>query len=83
MLITRHNIDQLIDAGQIEVAMQSGKWWKIRRNGRTKRWVNDPVRIKIPFKMGMYAFGSITETDFKADGTLDPEMFRLKLTEEV
>lgn len=78
MNITRHNIDQLLDAGHIEVAMKNGNWWKIRRNGKTQTWKRDAARVRIPFKAGMYACGGITETDFKFDGTLDPEQFRLK-----
>lgn len=78
MLITRHNVDQMLDAGQIEVAMRNGKWWKIRRNGKTQKWKKDPDRIRIPFKAGMYSYGAITESDFKFDGTLNPELFRLK-----
>jgi hypothetical protein len=59
--ITRDNVDALIDAGSIEVAMRNGNWWHIRRNGATKRWKRDPNRIRIPFKMGLYGYGAIEE----------------------
>lgn len=62
--ITRDNIDALLDAGSIECAMRSGKWWTIRRNGATKRWKRDANRIRIPFKMGLYGYGAIDESDF-------------------
>lgn len=78
MNITRHNVDQLVDAGQVEVAMKNGRWWKVRRNGKTQRWKKDAERIRIPFKCGFYVYGSITETNFKADGTLNKEQFRIK-----
>lgn len=78
MIITRHNVEQLLDSGQIEVLMKNDNWWKIRRNGKTQKWKNDPERIRIPVKMGLYGHESITEDDFKADGTLDPANFRLK-----
>ncbi len=80
MHISRHNVDQLLDAGQIEVAMRNGNWWKIRRNGKTQKWKKDADRIRIPFKAGLKVYGSITETDFKFDGTLDKEQFRIKET---
>lgn len=78
MHITRHNIDQLLDAGQIEVAIKTGKWWRIRRNGKTQTRKKDAERIRIPFKAGMYLYGVITESDFKFDGTLRTDCFRIK-----
>ena len=62
--VTRANIDKLLDARQIECAMNSGKWWSIRRNGATRRWKRDTSRIYVPFKYGMYGYGNITEADF-------------------
>jgi hypothetical protein len=68
--ITRANIDSLLDRGQIEVAMSNGRWWRIRRNGATRRWKRDATRIYIPFKAGMYTYGNIDEHDF-VNGVLD------------
>lgn len=65
MPITRENVDKLLDAGNIECAMRNGNWWSIRRNGATKHWKRDASRIYIPFKMGYYGYGNITETDFR------------------
>lgn len=62
--ITRENIDELLDAGRIEVRMQSGAWWSIRRNGQTKRWKSQPGRIRIPYKYGFKGYGAITTWDF-------------------
>lgn len=78
MNITRHNVDQLLDAGKIEIAMRNGNWWKIRRNGKTQKWKKDADRIRIPYKAGLKVYGAISEDDFKFDGTLDPALFRLK-----
>lgn len=50
--ITHHNIDELLDSGQLEIAMQNGRWWALRRNGATKRWKSDPERVRIPVKAG-------------------------------
>ena len=63
--ITRDNVDSLLDAGQIEIAMRNGRWWRIRRNGKTQTWKRDANRIRIPFKMGLYGHGAITEADFE------------------
>jgi hypothetical protein len=69
--ITRDNIDTLLDAGQLEVLMSSGSWWRIRRNGATRRWKRDASRIYVPYKAGMYTYGAITESDFNgANGSL-------------
>lgn len=62
--ITRANVDTMLDDGAIECAMNSGRWWKIRRNGKTRTWKRDAARIAIPYKYGMYGYGTITETDF-------------------
>ena len=77
-MITRETIDQLLDQGQIEIAMASGKWWRIRRNGATRRWKRDASRIHVPIKYGFKFCGAITETDFLADGTINPTLFRQK-----
>lgn len=65
--ITRSNVDALLDAGSIEAAMRNGNWWRIRRNGKTRTWKRDANRIEIPFKMGMYGYGTITQADFIAE----------------
>lgn len=62
--IEMENVDRLLDAGLLEVAMGHGKWWKIRRNGQTKRWKKDVNRIRIPIKFGWRGHGAITEHDF-------------------
>lgn len=76
--ITRLNVDQLLDAHQIEVHMKNGNWWEIRRNGRTQLWKTHKDRIRVPFKYGMRGYGAITTWDFKENGALDPMEFRVK-----
>jgi len=82
LAITRETVDALLDRGRIEIAMATrgqpnGKWWKIRRNGATKRWKRDASRIYVPYKAGMYVYGQITEGDFLENGELNPAYFRL------
>ena len=73
--ITRKNVDSLLDKGEIECAMRNGNWWRIRRNGATKTWKRDANRVYIPYKMGLYGYGAITETDFE-NGILNPAYYR-------
>lgn len=90
--ITRANVDDLLDRGQIEVHMKGGAWWAIRRNGKTQKWKSQPGRIRIPFKYGFKGCGAITTWDFvgekgqrlqddgagPADAALDINEFRVK-----
>lgn len=62
--ITRQNVDAILDAGQLYAAIKNGKWYRLRRNGQTKRWKRDKSRIHVPFKYGLYGYGQITENDF-------------------
>ena len=77
--ITRENIDDLLNRGKIEVAMNNGRWWRIRRNGATKHWKRDAARIYVPFKAGLRFYGNLTETDFSSNpgGSLNPNFFRV------
>lgn len=77
-MITRDNVDSLLDRRQIEVAMSYGKWWEIRRNGATKRFKRDPLRIIIPYRMGLLRHGTITEVDFGSSEILNPDVYRVK-----
>jgi hypothetical protein len=74
--ITRDNIDQLLDAGMIEAATTHGKWWKLRRNGETKRWKRDASRIRIPVKAGFRDTTAIDESNF-INGVLDSTLYRI------
>ena len=75
--ITRKNIDELLDSGNLYVAMKNGRWWRMRRNGKTKTWVRDNNRIRIPFKVGLKICGSITESDFIVDLSQFGDLSRL------
>lgn len=80
--ITRQNIDQLLDAGKIQIRMATGRWWTIRRNGATKRWIKNPERIRIPVKFGFKLYDTITETEFNDNGILYDQFYRVKEEEE-
>lgn len=76
--ITRENINELLDAGKLQIAMKNGRWWTIRRNGATRRWIKSPERIRIPIKFGFKFFDAITEDDFGDIGWLDRQYYRIK-----
>ena len=78
VVITRDNVDSLLDRRQIEVAKSNGRWWEIRRNGATRTFKRDANRIEIPFKAGMRGYGTISQSDFLPNGVINPDTFRVK-----
>lgn len=74
---TRANFEELLDAGRLETAVGPGRWWKLRRNGRTRTWKRDPGRFLVPVKAGFREAGWITNTNFSAEGVLDSTFFRI------
>jgi len=77
--ITRENVDELLDAHQIEVHMTTGRWWAVRRNGKTRRWKRDASRIYVPIKFGLKFYGVIETSDFCGPhGSLRTDFFRVK-----
>lgn len=62
-MIAESDVERALDAGQVFVAMEHGKWWRLRRNGLTQHWKRDPGRFRIPTKAGLRACGQITERD--------------------
>ena len=57
--LTPDNVDELLDGGRLEVAMAYGRWWRLRRNGATRRWKRDPRRVRVPVKAGLYVYDVI------------------------
>lgn len=63
-LITRANIDAILDSGKLYACMRNGNWWRLRRNGKTQTWKTDATRVRIPVKAGLKSYYAITESDF-------------------
>ena len=59
--VTRANVEQFLDDGLLFAQMKNGRWWQVRRNGKTRTWKRDPDKFVIPIKAGMYAYGRIDE----------------------
>lgn len=61
---TLYEIERALDKVQstprhIEVYVGKGKWWKVRRNGKTKEWATRPGHFRIPIKAGINSYGTI------------------------
>jgi hypothetical protein len=41
--------------------MNSGRYWKLRRNGQTKTWKTRPHDFRIPVKAGLKACAYLTQ----------------------
>lgn len=61
--MTREEVEAALDSGNLQTRMNNGKWWKVRRNGKTQTWKKSPWRFRIPTKAGLHAYSEITETN--------------------
>ena len=66
--LTLPELEALLDSSQIECLMGSGRWWRLRRNGQTKRWKRDESRFRIPVKAGLRSYTYLTEDDLEHFG---------------
>ena len=57
-------IETALAEGRLWAEMRSGRWWRVRRNGKTQHWKRDPTRFRIPVKAGLRSYAEITETNF-------------------
>ena len=63
--VTRFDADgfdtnHALDHGCLWIKMNNGRYWRLRRNGRTQTWKRNVSRFRIPVKMGMYGYSEIT-----------------------
>ena len=70
--MTRNEIETALDQGRVEVQMNSRRWWKVRRNGKTHTWKTRPDEFRIPIKYGFRGHGYITH-----DNMGDAECWRI------
>ena len=52
-------IESYLDRGMISVRMNNGRYWAIRRNGKTQTFVRKPGTFRIPFKAGLRVYGAL------------------------
>lgn len=51
--MTRQEIETALDSHVLQARAPNGKWYDVRRNGRTKLWKREPDRFSIPVKCGL------------------------------
>jgi hypothetical protein len=74
--ITRENLDNYLDGGVLYIAMTNGKWYRVRRNGKTKLWKSDASKFRLPIKYGFRHYGYLDESLVRDDGTFMDHLFR-------
>jgi hypothetical protein len=64
-----HDFEQALDQGILEVPVNSGyilrpqRYWRIRRNGKTRTWKRDAERWEIPCKAGLKLCFTVSNTE--------------------
>jgi hypothetical protein len=56
-------IEAALDSGRVQAEMTNGRWWRVRRNGRTKLWKTRPGQWRIPIKAGLRSCAYLTEAN--------------------
>lgn len=64
MTVTQSEADKAVDEGRVEIAMRSGKFWKVRRNGKTFVPKKAPDGWHIPVKYGLSGYARIDAAMF-------------------
>ena len=63
--MTQEEAEAALDNGRlwcmVSWSFTNRKYWKCRRNGRTKTWAREPKRFRIPIKAGFKTHGYVTE----------------------
>lgn len=63
---TREQLETALDKGCLWVAMSNGNYWQARRNGKTKTWIKDAARFRIPIKFGLRSCGQIDQDNMQS-----------------
>lgn len=56
-------IEAALDAGKLWYQVLPGRYWRLRRNGRTKTWQRPQPGWRIPVKWGFRFAGSVDNAD--------------------
>jgi hypothetical protein len=60
--VTLQELENALDARQLQGLMANGAWWTFRRNGATRRWVRDPNKFELPAKAGLRTYITLDKT---------------------
>jgi hypothetical protein len=84
--MTREAFEAALDSGRLETLLQTilgtrgePRWYRCRRNGRTRTWKRDTTRFAIPIKFRLKNCDLITSEDFYS-GEVD-KWFRISKSE--
>lgn len=53
MLVYLSEVENALDRNRLQVLGRGGRWYDIRRNGRTTAYRREPGRVSIPVKLGL------------------------------
>ena len=53
----RSAVENALDAGIVWALMGNFRYWRVRRNGKTKTWKTRPGEFRIPVKAGLRSYG--------------------------
>lgn len=66
MTRTRQDLERALDGGFLFGEMSNGRFWPLRRNGKTRTWKRDPVRFEIPVKAGINRCATLTNDNMQS-----------------
>ena len=59
--MTRQQFETALDAGKLEVQLTNGRWYRVRRNGKTKTWKTRPGEFETPIKWCLRNCGRVSD----------------------
>lgn len=62
-MANRLAIEGALERGHLWAAMSNGRYWRLRRNGKTQTWKTRPNAFSVPVKAGLKSCTRITERD--------------------
>lgn len=62
---TLEEIEAELDDGRVFALMHNGNYWRVRRNGATRRWITRPGHFRIQVKAGLRSYAEITHENFQ------------------
>ncbi len=53
-------IEAALKAGNLWAQMSNGRYWRVRRNGKTQTWKTRPGNFRVPIKAGLRSYGEVS-----------------------
>ena len=78
--MNRFTFETALDSHNLQISPANGRWYDVRRNGRTRTWKRDPARFEIPIKWAFRETLLVTDSFFNF-GSVD-RLFRVKPLEQ-